>query len=298
MYLKNTLKDLVNSDIIRIFAPMREEDRKLIQGLLNHDENVGEMFYECCKATIWGIINKYYEKRWNKTSLYYELSNEFYLYIINNPKILQGFKGRCNLKGYLASVAYHYFSSYKFDIDPAIQEANKERKELEEREEKMIRRFDNEPENFRAFKPSPIPTEFRDEDEDSAASFLIYNIDNEKENDKKEEVVDDIYYITDELDEDYDDEKDVIVDIDEIINSSSDAVYTDKCKLVRQTLEQMPPRQAILYQLQYFEGIEDSKELAKRLGITIGALYNLRKEARKSFIYYFNQLKKQQYEEN
>lgn len=288
---------MVNSDKFRIFAPMREEDRKLIQGLLNHDENVGEMFYECCKATIWDIINKYYEKRRDKANLFYELTNEFYIYIIKNPKILLDFKGNSRLNSYLGSVAYHFFSSYKFDLDPAIQEANKERKKLEEKEEKKIRIFDNEPENFRAFKPTPIPTEFRDEDEESADSFLLFNIDDEKNNDKKNDHVDDISFFSDELDDDYDDEKDVIVDIDEIVNTS-EVVYTDKCKLVRQTLEQMPPRQALLYKIQFFEGIEDSRELANRLGITIAALYNLRRVARKTFIECFNQLKKQQYEEN
>lgn len=274
MFLSNYVNFLVHWEMFRIFAPMEtknkniSDDQDIIRGLLNHEKNVEEMFYEYCTTIIWGIINKYYEKRRNKASLFYELAHEFYLYIIKNREILQGFESRCTFKGYLASVAYHYFSSYKFDLDPAIEEANKEWRKMEEKQERMIRKIYNEPANFHVYKPTPIPTEFRDE-EDSADSFLTFNVD---------------------------DEKDVIVDIDKIINAS-EVVYTNKCQLVMQTLEKIPPKQALVLKMEYFD--KYSKErIAQELHITKQVLYNLRSKAKKSFITCFMNLKRQQNEEN
>lgn len=280
MISKNLAYFFVFPDMFCTFAPMETKnknnnlyDKDIVDGLLNHDNKVEEMFYEYCEKTIKSIIYKYYDKRRNEDSLFYELAHEFFIYIRNNPKILQDFKGKCRLKGYLASVAFHYFSSYKFDMDPAIKESIKERRKVEEKNDKLIRKIDGESENYHAYKSTPIPTEFRDEEE-SADAFITFNVDDDE------------------------DDKDIIVDIDEIINTSSEDVYTDKCQLVRQTLEQMPPKQAELLKLQYLKGIKDNMELAKELGITINTLYNLRNRATESFITRFNQLKKQQNEAN
>lgn len=256
-----------------IFASMEtknknlSDDKDIIRGLLNRVKNVEEMFYEYCETIIWSIIKKYYEKRRNKDSLFYELAHEFYIYIIKNPEILQDFKGTCKLKGYLTSVAFHYFSSYKFDLDPAIEEANKERRKMEGKQERMIRKIDNESANFHVYKPTPIPTEFRDED--SADAFLTFIVD---------------------------DDNDVIVDIDTIINTS-EVVYTNKCQLVRQTLAQMPPKQALVLKMEYFDNYSNER-IAKELHITKQVLYNLRSKAKKSFITCFMNLIKQQNEEN
>ena len=281
MISKNLAYFFVFPDMFCNFAPMEAKnknlsvDQDIIRGLFNHDKNVEDQFYEICKKIIWTVINKYYFKKQNKTQLFYELANEFYIYIIKNPQLLKNFKGSCEFEGYLTSIAKHHLS-YDFGLDQAHKDAKKAWDKLEEKIEKIIREFDNEPENYHVNEPTHIPKKFWDED--SADDFLIFNSDDDEEDDN--------------------DDKDIIVDIDKISNTYSEVVYTDKCQLVRETLEQMPPKQAELLKLQFFKGIKDNKELAKRLGVTINTLYNLRNRAIESFITCFNHLKRQQYEEN
>ena len=216
---------------------------------------------------------------------------------MDNLELLQKFKGNCKLTTYLNSIGKHYFFSTRFDVDPVILEANREWKKLERKQERMIRKIDNEPENFHVIGQTHIPTEFQDEDEDSADAFFLFAIDDENHNDKKNDHADDIIFVNDDFDDDNDD-NDIIVDVNKIINTYSEVVYTNKCQLVRQTLDQMPPKQALLLKIQFYEGITKNAELAKRLGITIGALYNLRNKAKESFMTCFKNLIKQQNEEN
>ena len=265
---------LVFPDMFCIFVPM-EDYGTFIQDVLNRKEYAINKFYELLFDVSNSIINYSFDNCRNKSSLKKELANVLFVYFMDNPEFLQKFKGNCKLKNYLRSIGKHYFFSTRFDVDPVILEADREWKKLVEKYNKMIRKIDKESENFHAYKPTPIPTEFQDEDE-CADAFLTFNVDD---------------------DEDDEDDNDVIVDIDKIINTS-EVDYTDKCQLVRQTLDQMPPKQAELLKLQFYKGIKDNKELAMILGITINTLYNLRNRAIESFITCFNHLKRQQYEEN
>lgn len=271
-----------------------EKDLKLIQGVINRKEDAIKVFYELLYDISNSIVNKYIDKCVDKPALKKELANELCVYFMDNNELLEEFKGKSKLKTYLSSIGRHYFFSTRFDVDPLILEATREWKKLEKKQERLIKKIDKESRLYHVYKPTRIPTEFRDEDEESTDTSLWFAIDDENHNNKKNDHTDDIFFVNDNYDED-----DVIIfDIDEIINTSSAVVYTDKRELVRQTLELMPPKQADLLWLQFFEGVEDNKELAKELGITIGALYNLRNKANTSFFNIFNQLSKQQNEAN
>ena len=287
---------LVFPDMFCIFVPM-EDYGTFIQDVLNRKEYAINKFYELLFDVSNSIINYSFDNCRNKSSLKKELANELYMYFMDNLELLQKFKGNCKLTTYLNSIGKHYFFSTRFDVDPVILEANREWKKLERKQERMIRKIDNEPENFHVIGQTHIPTEFQDEDEDSADAFFLFAIDDENHNDKKNDHADDIIFVNDDFDDDNDD-NDIIVDVDKIINTYSEVVYTNKCQLVRQTLDQMPPKQAELLKLQFYKGIKDNKELAMILGITINTLYNLRNRAIESFITCFNHLKRQQYEEN
>jgi hypothetical protein len=156
-------------DILFIFAVMREEDRDLIKRLLNRDKTSGDEFLDLCSYAIDDFIAHYHDNCKDKKSLKLELSNELYDYIIRKD-LLRKFNGKnskgrdCSLKTYLNSIAKYRLPRVGI-VDPLITKTKEKRKDKEEKDEEIIKKFDDEPLNFSVSKSTPIPTEFRDEDE-------------------------------------------------------------------------------------------------------------------------------------
>ena len=252
-------------NILCIFAVMSDKDRELIKRLLNRDKTVGDEFLKLCSYAINYFIDHYYEDCTDKDSLRLELANDLYDYVISNGILLkfEGKKG-CSLKTYLNSIAKFRLPRIEL-IDPLITKTNEKRKREEEKFEKEISSFDDEFLLSQSHKPTHIPTEFRDEDE-------AFDDDN--------------FYVG--IDED--DEEDVIVDIDDLKNVIIDKSTNSTIELVRETLKQMPTKEALLLQKQFYEGY-DAKELAEELGYTINVIYNLKSKAMRDFRTIYTKLK-------
>jgi RNA polymerase sigma factor (sigma-70 family) len=270
-------------DILFIFAVMREEDRDLIKRLLNRDKTSGDEFLDLCSYAIDDFIAHYHDNCKDKKSLKLELSNELYDYIIRKD-LLRKFNGKnskgrdCCLKTYLNSIAKYRLSRVGI-VDPLITKTKEKRKDKEEKDEEIIKKFDDEPLNFFVSKSTPIPTEFRDEDEAFDAEYLYVGID-EQETDNCD-IYDDGFAKDGDNndDEEYDD---VIVDIDNFKDIFIDNTTNRIIELVRQTLDQLPPKESLLLKKRYYEDYS-SKELAKELGHTENVINNMVSTARKDF---------------
>jgi DNA-directed RNA polymerase specialized sigma subunit len=161
---------------------------------------------------------------------------------------------------------------------------------VERKFDKQIRAIGDEPLLHPGGNLTRIPTEFRDEDEEESEAFFEVALDEEK--DDKEEDNRDVWGNNDSEAEDNDEEEDIVVDIHDAFEISDEEDVSDICKLVRQVLEDMPERQASVLKKLYFEG-KTRKQIATELGITMGALYNLIKNAKHSFRASFKKLNKQ-----
>ena len=256
------------SDIFRIFVPMSDEDEKIIERLLNPEKDVMNEFMELCGYAINKFIFTYHEDCKNKANLRLELARELYYYILEKD-LLRKFEGKSSLKTYLNSVARLRLPRIQLD-DPLLIKANERRREEGEKVEEMIREFDNEPENFHVYKPVPIPTEFWDEDEAFDSEFIYVEIDEDGSN--------------------CDDEDDVIIEFNEIDDFFIDSATKNTIELVRETLKQMPTKEALLLKKRFYEGY-DAKELAKELGHTRNVINNLMSKAMRDFRNIYKKLK-------
>ncbi len=264
---------LLLSVFFRIFVRM-EEDKILIERLLNHDKQAWEEFYGICKTIVGQVIYLYK----NNILVKEDFVHEFYLYIYNNPTILSDFRGTCKLNTYLYSVSKYYFSSYMDDYFALDKGAKKERQKEEKRLNSQIEKIGDDPLFHIVSSFTKRPTTYHDEDEEAEGGFFLVEMNEKKKDDVKNNEV-------------------VIIGIDEIMNISAEENVSDKCKLVRLTLDKIPARRALVLRKLYFEG-KDRKEIALELGMTMGALYNLIKNAKHSFVTSFNNLKNLQNEEN
>ena len=259
---------------------MSNEDEKIIKRLLDRDETVVNDYIEMCSYAINDFIAHYFEDYKDKNRLRLVLAYELYDYIIRKDLLLK-FKGKnakgkdCSLKTYLSSIAKYYFPRLKI-VDPLITKTKEKRKDKEDKEEEIIRSFDNEPLNFFVFEQTPIPREFRDEDEAFDSEFFYVGIDEDGSNGDDGS--------------NSDDEDDVVIEFNEIDDIFIDTATKETIELVRQTLEQMPPKEADILKKQFYEGY-DAKELAKELGHTLNVIYNLKSKAMRDFRAIYTKLK-------
>lgn len=246
-----------------IFVTMNDKDRELIKRLLNRDKTVEDDILSLCDYSINHFIFHYYDDYADKTTLKQVLARELYYYFINK-NLLCKFEGKngCRLSTYLNSIAKNVLPRIKLE-DSLIIKTKEKRAEENEKLENEIRLFDNEPENFHAFKSTPIPTEFRDEESFDDDYFYV-GIDN--------------------------DEEDIIMDIGDFKESLIDNTNNSTKELVRQTLDQLPPKEAYILRKQFYEGY-DAKELAKELGHTVNVIYNLKSKAMRDFETIYKKLK-------
>ena len=246
----------------RIFAPMSENDRILIERLLNRDKKVEDDILELCDFSINHFISHYYEDYKDKTTLKKVLARELYYYFIKKDLLLK-FEGKrgCKLSSYLNSIARFVLPRIKLR-DSLIIKTKEKRKEKEDAEKDIIREFDNEPENFDAFKSTPIPNEFRDEDGGFDPEFIYVEIDEDGSN--------------------CDGEDDMVIEFNEIDDLFIDTATKNTIELVRETLKQMPPKESDILKKQFYEGY-GAKELAEELGYTINVIYNLKSQAMRDF---------------
>lgn len=262
-----------------IFANMNEKDRDIIERLINRDKTVIDDFIEMCSYAIDDFIAHYHENCKDKKSLKRELAYELYDYILRKD-ILVKFKGKntkgkdCSLKTYLGSIARFRLPRVGI-VDPLITKTKEKRKEKKDKEEDIIKEFDNEPENFQVFDTTPIPNEFRDEDEAFEADFFYARIDDEEEDDDDSNVMEG-------NGEDSDGEEDIVIEFDDFEETFIDNTTNSTIDLVRQTLGQLPPKEAYILRKQFYEGYE-AKELAKELGHTVNVIYNLKSQAMRDF---------------
>ena len=255
--------------IFRIFVPMSDKDEIIIERLLNPEKDVTNEFMELCSYAINKFIFTYHEDCKDKANLRLVLAKELYYYILEED-LLHKFEGKSSLKTYLNSIARLRLPRIQLD-DPLLIKANEERRKEEKKLEEKIREFDNEPENFHVYKPVPIPTEFRDEDEAfDDAEFFFAGID----------------------EDDCNGEEDVIIDIDNLQEDLFDTPINSTRLLVRQTLDQMPPKEAQLLIMQIIEGY-GADELAIKLGHTRNVIYNLCSKAKRDFVTIYTKLNKE-----
>lgn len=245
---------------------MNEKDREIIERLLNRDKTVENEILKLCGFTINYFISHYYEYYADKATLKQVLARELYYYFIKKD-LLRKFEGKngCRLETYLNSIAKFVLPRIKLE-DSLILKTKEKRTEENEKLESEIRLFDNEPENYQAFKPTHIPTEFRDE-ETSDEDYFYVGIDN--------------------------DEEDVVIDFDDFENTFIDSTTNNTIDLVRQTLNQLPPKEAYILKKQFYEGY-DAKELAKELGHTVNVIYNLKSKAMFDFKNIYTKIKNEQ----
>ena len=269
-----------------IFAIMNEKDRDIIERLLNRDKTVIDDFIDMCSYAIDDFISHYYEKCKDKKSLKIELAYELYDYIIRKD-ILVKFKGKnskgknCSLKTYLGSIAKFRLPRVGI-VDPLITKTKEKRKEKEDKEKEAIKEFDNEPENYQVFDTTPIPNEFRDEDEALDAEFFYAGIDDEEDDDDEN--------VMEGNDNDGDEEEDVVINFDDFEKTFIDNTTNNTIELVRQTLVQMPPKEAQLLEMRFYKNY-DAKEIAKELGYTVNVIYNLMSKAMRDFRNIYKKLK-------
>lgn len=256
----------------------KEEEKDFIVSLLNHEKEAMDGFYKICKDLSKYTVYRFYNSAQEKSSLITELAEELYLYVMEDEKILQGFKGTCPLGAFLFSVAKNFFSSFRLFEDPAITKIKKKIKEKRDKEEDEIREFDDNPLLFFVYKPTQIPAEFVGDNENDA---LV--------NDNECNPSDDIDA------EEEDNPKDILVDIKEALNVSIEDTTLSSCELVKKTLDMMLPKEAIVLRKSYIEKC-DALLLAKEFNLTINAFYNFRSTARKNFQLCYKKLKNEYYE--
>ena len=269
-------------DILFIFAVMREEDRDLIKRLLNRDKTSGDEFLDLCSYAIDDFIAHYHDNCKDKKSLKLELSNELYDYIIRKD-LLRKFNGKnskgrdCSLKTYLKSIAKYRLPRVGI-VDPLITKTKEKRKDKEEKDEEIIKKFDDEPLNFFVSKSTPIPTEFRDEDEAFDDDYLYVTLD-EEDGDGDSDSDDNN---APDGDSSYNKEDDVVVELNEFDDFFIDIATKNTIELVRLALEQLPTKESLLLKKQFYEGY-DTIELAKEFGHTCNVIYNIRCNAMRDF---------------
>ena len=289
-FYKKSTSFLVISAIFSIFASMKK-DSELIEGLKNHEKEAWEELYWICKDIAERVSRLYSNKELIKD----DLLHEFYIYLKENPKILTGFRGTCMLKTYLRSIFKHYLSSHKDELTEFVKGSHEYLAKVRRKLDKQIIAIGDEPLLHPGGNLTRIPTEFRDEDEEESQAFFEVTLDEEK-NDKAEDNRDVWGDNASEV-EDNDEEEDIVVDIHEAFEISTDENISDRCKLVRLVLDQMPEKRALVLKKLYFEG-KTRRQIATELGMTMGALYNLIKNAKHSFRASFMKLKKQQNEKD
>lgn len=273
---------MVISAIFSIFASM-EKDSELIKGLLNDEKEAWDQLYWICKDIAEGVFRTYKDKDLIKD----DLLHEFYIYLKENPKILTGFRGTCMLKTYLCSIFKHYLSSHKVKLTELVKGSHEYLLKVERKFDKQIIAIGDEPLLHPGGNLTRIPTEFRDKDEEESEAFFEVTLDEEKKD--KAEDNRDVWGNNDSEAEDNDEEEDIVFDIHDAFDISDEEDVSDICKLVRQVLEDMPERRASVLKKLYFEG-KTRKQIATELGMTMGALYNLIKNARHSFETSFKKL--------
>lgn len=241
---------------------MSNEDKDIIERLLNRDKNAEDEILKLCDFSINYFIFHNYENYADKATLKQVLARELYSYFLKKDLLLK-FEGKngCKLSSYLNSIAKFVLPRIKLR-DTLIIKTKEKRREKEEELKNEIRKFDNEPENFIVFEQTPIPREFRDEDEAFDSEFFYVGIDEDGSNS--------------------DNEDDVVIEFNEIDDFFIDTATKETIELVRQTLEQMPPKEALLLKKQFYEGYS-AKELAEELGYTLNVIYNMKSKAMRDF---------------
>ena len=199
------------------------------------------------------------------------------------------------LKTYLNSIFKNYLSSHKIELTEPVKGSHKNLGMAQRKFDKQIIAIGDYPELHQVGNLTRIPTEFRDEDEEESEAFFEVTLDEEKKD--KEEDNRDVWGNNDSEAEDNDEEEDIAVDIHEAFDISDEEEISDICKLVRQVLDDMPQKRALVLKKLYFEEMT-REQIATELGMTMGALYNLIKNARHSFEASFKKLKKQQNEKD
>lgn len=257
----------------------KEEEKKFIECVLNHQKKAMEDFYRICESISTTIAKKFYDNDPNQSDIKKDLADELYLYILKDEKILRGFKGNGPLGGFLFSVAKNYFSSFRIFEDPALTKIKKRLNEKREKEEKIIMEFDKETLLFHSFLSDPKPKDFKSEPNQKGAVGDYQEADNKNVHEE----------------EDVDADNDLIVDIKKALDVSTEKTTLSRCELVWQTLDKMPQKEALIIRKSYLEECK-SEDMAKELNMTVNALYNLRSKARKLFQSCFNNLIKELYE--
>ena len=267
---------LAISDKLCIFAPMSDKDQNIIECLLNPDKTTGDEILELCSYAIDNFIAHYHEYYKDKESLRVILANELYDYIIRKD-LLRKFEGKnsegkeCSLKTYLNSIAKYRLPRVEIE-DILITKTKEKKRREEEKTNKIIKEFDDEPLNFFVYKSTPIPTEFRDDDEAFDDEYLYVEVDEDEEKGEG-------YY-----------EEDVVIEFNELDDYFIDTATNTTIELVRQALELLPKKESLLLKKQFYEGC-DTKELAEELGHTCNVIYNLRSQAMRDFKDCYNKLK-------
>ena len=267
-FYNNSDSFLAISDIFRIFATMSDKDEEIIERLSNPDKDVMNEFMELCSYAINNFIFTYHEDCKDKASLRLELAKELYYYILEKD-LLRKFEGKSSLKTYLNSIAKFRLPRIQLD-DPLLIKANEKRRKEEKKLEERIREFDNEPENYRARESARIPTEFRDEDEVFDAEFIYVGMDEDGS----------------------DGDEDVIIDIDNLQEELIEAPINNTQFLVRETLAQLPEKEATILVLHINEGYSPD-ELAIKFGHTRNVIYNLYSKAKCDFVTIYTKLNKE-----
>ena len=281
---KKNISFLFTTVFFHIFAFMGK-DRELIERLLNDNQKDGTELYLICKKLVEGVFRTYK----NKDLIKNDLLHEFYIYLKDNPKILRDFRGTCRLETYLCSIFRHYLSSHKIELTEPVKGAHEYLLKAQRKFDKQIIAIGDYPELHQVGNLTRIPTEFRDEDEEESEAFFEITLDEEKKD--KEEDNRDVWGNNDSEAKDNDEEEDIVVDIHEAFDISDEEEISDICKLVRQVLDDMPQKRALVLKKLYFEK-KTREQIATELGMTMGALYNLIKNARHSFEASFKKLKK------
>ncbi len=264
------------SDKLCIFAPMSDKDQNIIECLLNPDKTTGDEILELCSYAIDNFIAHYHEYYKDKESLRVILANELYDYIIRKD-LLRKFEGKnsegkeCSLKTYLNSIAKYRLPRVEIE-DILITKTKEKKRREEEKQNIIIKEFDDEPLNFFVYKSTPIPTEFRDDDEAFDDEYLYVEVDEDEEKGEG-------YY-----------EEDVVIEFNELDDYFIDTATNTTIELVRQALELLPKKESLLLKKQFYEGC-DTKELAEELGHTCNVIYNLRSQAMRDFKDCYNKLK-------
>lgn len=281
---------LFTTVFFHIFADM-EKDREIIEGLKNHNKEVWDELYWICKNIAERVFRTYKDKDIIKDDLHHD----FYIYLKDNPKILRDFRGGCKLTTYLSSIFKNYLSSHKVELTELVKGSHEYLLKAQRKFDKQIIAIGDYPELHQVGNLTRIPTEFRDEDEEESEAFFEITLDEEKKD--KEEDNRDVWGNNDSEAKDNDEEEDIVVDIHDAFEISDEEDVSDICKLVRQVLDDMPQKRALVLKELYFEK-KTREQIAAEHGMTMGALYNLIKNAKHSFEASYEKLKKQQNEKD